>query len=553
VINFPQTQVISRIFSGCKCAIFFIFLLSASGQNLFAQNVKAVSLKLPALIPYRSGNLWGYADSTGTIKIKPQYRRAELFKNGLARVADKYAWGLIDEKGNEIVKPQYSEIYPFENGLATVVNQDSQHGVINLKGEEVVPAIYKYTTLENLPDINATAIRVSIEKALTMAEQMNSRRRTKSVYGLFNAAGKRILPVEYSEILYLGGGLFRACTEEKCTVINTEGMQILPLRSHRPGFLKEGLLLLCNDKKCGFVDKTGKEVIPQKFDGARDFSEGLAEAGKDGKWGFINKEGKIVITPAYDMADKFQDGLAIVMKGQNYGLIDKKGNELTDFSYTRIYYSEGSNYYTLQGKDKSYKAFYNSKTGKLTIPTTYFPRDGFTEGLAVSSKELNKNGYVNEAGTVVIPEEYEAALPFYKGRAAVRKNYKWGVIDKTGKTILPFAFAELEVIDADVFKVGTRSASNGATLYGLVNSQGEEIASIKYTRIEAFTNGLAIAHQNYSIGIINLKGKEIIPPLQILPNYQFCGTWENGLIKMCSGGSDKDGYLDRYGRKYFTN
>ncbi|KAA9345561.1 WG repeat-containing protein [Adhaeribacter soli] len=541
--------MVSRTVSSC---LSFLFLLLLPLPEAQAQQ-KAISIKLPALIPYRAGNLWGYADSTGTLKIKPQFRRAEPFQDGLAQVTDNYVWGLIDEKGNLIIKPQYQEIHPFANGLALVTNQDRQQGVVNRQGEEIIPAVYKYVSLENLADLGSTAIMVSIEKMPSAAEQINRRPKMKLAYGLFSGEGKRLLPVEYSEIIYLGGGLFRACIEEKCTVVNMAGETILPLKVHRPGFLKEDLLVVCSERKCGFINKTGKEVIPPKFNGARDFSEGLAAAVKDGKWGFINKEGKMVIAPTYDLATHFQNGLAIVAKGQAYGLIDKKGKELTDFIYTRIYYSEGSNYYNLQTKDRNLKGFYNAKTGKLTIPASSYQTDGYSDGLAVISKELNKVGYINEAGTVVIPEEYEAARMFYKGRAAVRKKGFWGVIDKTGKMVLPFVFTELEVLDADLFKVGTRSGWNGATLYGLVNSQGEEIAPLKYTRIDPFQNGLALAQQNHAIGIIDLKGKEVIPPLQTLPNYQFCGNWENGLIKLCSGNREKDGYIDRYGKRYFTD
>ncbi len=37
-------------------------------------------LVLPQFILYRQGTLWGYADSTGAIKIKPQFSYAQPFE-----------------------------------------------------------------------------------------------------------------------------------------------------------------------------------------------------------------------------------------------------------------------------------------------------------------------------------------------------------------------------------------------------------------------------------------------------------------------------------------
>ena len=37
------------------------------------------SQPLPALIPYTDGKLWGYCDSTGIVKIPPQWDEANFF------------------------------------------------------------------------------------------------------------------------------------------------------------------------------------------------------------------------------------------------------------------------------------------------------------------------------------------------------------------------------------------------------------------------------------------------------------------------------------------
>ena len=77
---------------------FLLFLITLIVQNTIAQ--------LPDLIPYRKGNLWGYCDSSKSIKITPQFDSAGWFdKYGRAEVVfagtdKKTKW--IDRKGDTI-------------------------------------------------------------------------------------------------------------------------------------------------------------------------------------------------------------------------------------------------------------------------------------------------------------------------------------------------------------------------------------------------------------------------------------------------------------------
>ena len=57
-----------------------LVLLMAITTHVFAQRE---DLKL---IPYRKGDLWGYANTNKDIVIKPQYNEANLFYAGFASV-----------------------------------------------------------------------------------------------------------------------------------------------------------------------------------------------------------------------------------------------------------------------------------------------------------------------------------------------------------------------------------------------------------------------------------------------------------------------------------
>jgi hypothetical protein len=49
-------------------------------------------------------------------------------------------------------------------------------------------------------------------------------------------------------------------------------------------------------------------------------------------------------------------------------------------------------------------------------------------------------GYCDSRGNISLQPQYDEAHPFYYGYAAVKKDKKWGLIDRAGTEILPFEY-----------------------------------------------------------------------------------------------------------------
>ena len=88
---------------------------------------------------------YGYVDKEGKEVIAPMFDRAESFSTGLALVEIEGNLSYIDSKGDvKIQAPRncpYRDGGNFENGYASV-KQKGKWGVINRKGEKVVPCRY---------------------------------------------------------------------------------------------------------------------------------------------------------------------------------------------------------------------------------------------------------------------------------------------------------------------------------------------------------------------------------------------------------------------------
>jgi hypothetical protein len=142
------------------------------------------------LVPYRQGDLWGYADTLGKVVIPCKYQEANLFDYdeskpelpAAAIVKENGRILVISEQGKVIVPAKYESITinHTHNGLSFIVeNKNSRKGIFQ-NGKELVPCIYEQIT----PDVNESYL---VQK--------------NDLYGMINSSGKIIVPVMFDDVL----------------------------------------------------------------------------------------------------------------------------------------------------------------------------------------------------------------------------------------------------------------------------------------------------------------------------------------------------------------
>ncbi|HEY5122649.1 MAG TPA: WG repeat-containing protein, partial [Ignavibacteria bacterium] len=94
--------------------IFFLFDI----QNIAAQIDS--SSQLSDLIPYRSGDKWGFCDKNKRIIIPVKYDDVRNFREELAPVKLNDKWGFVNKESMEIIPPKYENVWAFSEGLASV-------------------------------------------------------------------------------------------------------------------------------------------------------------------------------------------------------------------------------------------------------------------------------------------------------------------------------------------------------------------------------------------------------------------------------------------------
>ena len=101
--------------------------------------------RLPDLIPFRKGNLWGYSDSTKKIIIEPQYESVEFFEFGRAVVKKKGKFGVIDVSGRTVVSYFYKELEAGPiSGYWKAMMLGNKCGIVDSNDKFCIPAIYDH-------------------------------------------------------------------------------------------------------------------------------------------------------------------------------------------------------------------------------------------------------------------------------------------------------------------------------------------------------------------------------------------------------------------------
>jgi hypothetical protein len=124
-------------------------------------------------------------------------------------------------------------------------------------------------------------------------------------------------------------------------------------------------------------------------------------------------------------------------------------------------------------------------------------------------REGRKFGFINQAGAVVVPVQYEAAGEEHEGRIRITSEGKSGYIDLSGKVVIEPAYEQ-----AGDFQ-DSRAIVRNESQYGLIDPAGKRIGDIPYRVLGEFHQGVLRvqkAGRPTMYGFVDRDGKIVIEP-----------------------------------------
>ena len=280
-------------------------------------------------------------------------------------------------------------------------------------------------------------------------------------------------------------------------------------------------------KNVGFIDKTGKEIVPAIYEEdylPDEFIDGVAIVTKNGLSGVVDKTGKLVVPCEFKHIATFSEGIAEAYKPDGkVGFINTQGKAVTPFQYSIIALLGGIKCVNgmIPVRNQAGKNGYIDKTGKLVVPFNYEEITNFSDGLGkVKTRYNGKVSYVNTKGEIAIPEKYDDGTIFKDGLAYVNigaraksiysglEGGKWGVIDKTGKEIVPIIYDHIdEIINGFTIVVMGKYPNEKK---GLIGRDGKMIMPVEYYDIKVLKDRI-VANKVFvgPYALFDYAGKQI--------------------------------------------
>ena len=317
------------------------------------------------------------------------------------------------------------------------------------------------------------------------------------------------------------------------------------------------ILLVLITHLCVFAQKPKSkapaETVPKRmklYDRIFGFYDpNLCLVSNENRFGFIDRNGKEVIPTIYE----FQN-LSLNKKGQIpvhnkengfWGVIDRQNNIVIPFKY-RTLESVGE-YFAVSLKGESEKTLINSK------------QEAILKGSYGGIKYLGKNLYAvykNRKWLVINGKEEVLKELNYdyvennvgQGLTVIAdKNNMYGLIDSLGKEIVSLKYTQILGFSEGLARVESTDRLTKEHLYGFIDPTGKEVIDAKYKNAGSkFSEGLVPVHVKfrgaYSWGYINRNEKMVIDPW-----FSFAEIFSDGFARV---GTEwhRVGYIDRQGK-----
>lgn len=351
-----------------KLKYLFTLILILFTVSTFAQQYDA------NLIPYRKGNLWGYANADKTIAIKPAYAEATWFVGGLAAVKKGKLYGYINKQGKLVIPYKFYTAKPFMYGYfdntgkhnaggKLVKNQDTvlfagaslkpngNEVCIDTKGRTMskCPAIN-----ENRPDNRQPLVSVTTEKVYSVAGNANVYDKLvddyklpadaatyyvglkNNKYGVINNTFDVLVPFEFDSIKKAdinGTTYLQVLKNGMYGMYTGNGSIFIPVENNKLAYVKsgEGTFYFIETKNgaATLKDLNNKDVLNASLtDIVYDDERGFILTGKDKTKGyyFLNSN---MIAPKYSEVRLVKGGNFLMVKNTNgkMGYVGADGTE----------------------------------------------------------------------------------------------------------------------------------------------------------------------------------------------------------------------------------
>ncbi len=375
--------------------------------------------------------LYGFMNAEGRTVIPARYDSvaSDYFCDGVKDpfllVFRQKQLGIIDKTGRSIAPFGVEEIENMDDDLL-LVRKDKKAGIIHQGGFTVLEPEYDGAEL-----LDETFIAVQKEGR----------------EGLVAYTGREIMPVAYDEIKSLPGGVVAFRRDKRFALITRDKLlagkdTALRFTYDRVEPLRKGYFKVCSDSTEAILNPKLETVLSAP---GRIVALGNHWAtSRNHLWQLHDESGKVIADTLFDELMGNEAFLA-GRKGDNWALWRSNIAPRLKFDYDTVMLLGPEGFAVKQGNasfayfrpDNFVKLGSFARLSLLRLPNSshYW--------LQVEDR-AGKKGLYSPGGGVVLPMRYEKSVPWRADLFCVQLNGKYGVVNQSGKVMLPPGYAALD-------------------------------------------------------------------------------------------------------------
>ena len=284
-------------------------------------------------------------------------------------------------------------------------------------------------TLFVLEDLNCSRFRngfaeiTHVERGISLI--------SKYSHGVINSIGEIIVPPDYDDIMNSQPRTIFIAKEESDSLVhnwfvfNSAGQNLWSIEAQDlKGFYQERALIK-QDNKYGYLNTRGEVAVDLQFEDASSFGTSvenlqshvspLARVKINGLWGAIDTSGKFVVPAQFDSLLAFHSEYAAFLKDGYWGFVDTTGFEIISARFKNVWF--------------------------------------FTNELAAATHDGISWGYIDINGEWIIAPDFEETNFFVGGVAPVKINGTWGLINTSGKFLVPPKYSGIQHFNAPLINL----------------------------------------------------------------------------------------------------
>lgn len=503
-------------------------LLGVTSFSVRAQDYR----DLPPRLLVWQDTLFGLIDGSGKTVLPCEYEELLTYNDmaypeGYIIAKRNGLCGVLDWNGRPILPYRYdARPKPIANsgGLFVVCGDDRLGGVVNSKGDTVVPFRYLNLSEFGYSDFGKTGspplLIYSVEKTTNNGETSSNRTKRKQILsGLLDLNGREVLAPVYKNLFCGDNAIIVTDTNDYEGVMDFKGEWIRPISPlYTYDNYYDDFYVSIKERRTrleGLISDDGNIVLPIEYQEVRPLysTKGLIEVkDRSGLWGLMDTHFRVLIPHRYtelnalgELGDSYY--FYGVMRDGRVEIIDTAGHVVT--MDTTIHFDNDNlpYLYPLVYVDSAWRLV--DPMGKL-LPQRYSEASNYWSStlMSVATDSLH-HGVVDLWGNVVVPLRYvEADADGDDVILARCPSGKVEVFNGKGRKLLSCwgAYREENVL----------YVANKKGMWAIADSRtGKRLSRYYYIWLGVNSSSAetcwAVYDTNNRLGYVNARGREIIP------------------------------------------